>query len=67
MVAAALLSTSGTSPKTTTKRQGAQDWFSWWFQPSEPKNHPHTTTVMAGNEFLLSHLYAFLAIFNNSH
>ncbi|XP_017533948.3 CD44 antigen isoform X6 [Manis javanica] len=46
----ALLSTSGTSPKTTTKRQGAQDWFSWWFQPSEPKNHPHTTTVMAGTD-----------------
>nr|XP_036875802.1 CD44 antigen isoform X6 [Manis javanica] len=45
-----LLSTSGTSPKTTTKRQGAQDWFSWWFQPSEPKNHPHTTTVMAGTD-----------------
>ncbi|XP_057363531.1 CD44 antigen isoform X5 [Manis pentadactyla] len=47
---AALLSTSGTTPKTTTKRQGAQDWFSWWFQPSEPKNHPHTTTVMAGTD-----------------
>ncbi|KAK2493717.1 hypothetical protein MC885_020636 [Smutsia gigantea] len=42
-----LVSTSGTTPKTTIKRQGAQDWFSWWFQPSEPKNHLHTTIMAA--------------------
>ncbi|KAF0874946.1 CD44 protein, partial [Crocuta crocuta] len=44
----ALMSSSGTTPKTATKRREAQDWLSWWFQPSESKNHLHTTTVMAG-------------------
>ncbi|XP_032696877.1 CD44 antigen isoform X11 [Lontra canadensis] len=46
----ALMSTSGTSPKTATKRREAQDWLSWWFQPSESKNHLHTTTIMAGTD-----------------
>ncbi|XP_032696871.1 CD44 antigen isoform X5 [Lontra canadensis] len=45
-----LMSTSGTSPKTATKRREAQDWLSWWFQPSESKNHLHTTTIMAGTD-----------------
>ncbi|XP_061057570.1 CD44 antigen isoform X10 [Eubalaena glacialis] len=44
----ALMSTSGTTSKTATKRQEAQDWFSWWFQPSTSKIHLHTTTIMAG-------------------
>ncbi|XP_036182125.1 CD44 antigen isoform X37 [Myotis myotis] len=48
--ATALMSTSGTTPKTTTKRREAEDWFSWLFQPSESKNHLHTTTVMAGTD-----------------
>ncbi|XP_061057569.1 CD44 antigen isoform X9 [Eubalaena glacialis] len=43
----ALMSTSGTTSKTATKRQEAQDWFSWWFQPSTSKIHLHTTTIMA--------------------
>ncbi|XP_044115008.1 CD44 antigen isoform X3 [Neovison vison] len=46
----ALMSTSGTSPKTATKRREAQDWLSWWFQPSESKNHLHTTTIMTGTD-----------------
>lgn len=50
MVTTALMGSSDTTPKTTTKKQEAQDWFSWWFQPSEPKNHLHPTTKMAGNE-----------------
>ncbi|XP_058995610.1 CD44 antigen isoform X3 [Mustela lutreola] len=45
-----LMSTSGTSPKTATKRREAQDWLSWWFQPSESKNHLHTTTIMTGTD-----------------
>ncbi|XP_032495276.1 CD44 antigen isoform X9 [Phocoena sinus] len=47
---AALMSTSGTTSKTATKRQEAQDWFSWWFQPSATKIHLHTTTIMAGTD-----------------
>ncbi|KAM7087001.1 CD44 antigen isoform 24-T26 [Molossus nigricans] len=47
---AALMSTNGTTPKTATKRQEAQDWFSWFFRPSESKNQLHTTTVMAGTD-----------------
>lgn len=54
------MSTSGTTPKTTTKRREAEDWFSWLFQPSESKNHLHTTTVMAGNALLLSRFIGFL-------
>ncbi|XP_027434153.1 CD44 antigen isoform X4 [Zalophus californianus] len=46
----ALMSSSGTTPKTATKRREAQDWISWWFQPSESKNHLHTTTIMAGTD-----------------
>ncbi|XP_077719709.1 CD44 antigen isoform X6 [Canis aureus] len=46
----ALRSSSGTTPKTATKRREAQDWLSWWFQPSESKNHLHTTTIMAGTD-----------------
>ncbi|XP_076970513.1 CD44 antigen isoform X5 [Tamandua tetradactyla] len=48
--ATTLPSTSGTTPERTTKRQEVQDWFSWWFQPSQPKNHLHTTTKMAGSD-----------------
>ncbi|XP_067605518.1 CD44 antigen isoform X20 [Pseudorca crassidens] len=48
--ATTVMSTSGTTSKTATKRQGAQDWFSWWFQPSASKIHLHTTTVMAGTD-----------------
>ncbi|XP_021541039.1 CD44 antigen isoform X2 [Neomonachus schauinslandi] len=44
----ASMSSSGTTPKTATKRREAQDWLSWWFQPSESKNHLHATTIMAG-------------------
>ncbi|XP_021541040.1 CD44 antigen isoform X3 [Neomonachus schauinslandi] len=43
----ASMSSSGTTPKTATKRREAQDWLSWWFQPSESKNHLHATTIMA--------------------
>ncbi|XP_021574035.1 CD44 antigen, partial [Carlito syrichta] len=39
-----------TTPETPTGRPGAQDWFSWWFSPSEAKNDLHTTTQMAGTE-----------------
>ncbi|XP_019667827.3 CD44 antigen isoform X6 [Felis catus] len=46
----ALMSSSGTTSKTATKRREAQDWLSWWFQPSESKNHLHTTTIMAGTD-----------------
>ncbi|XP_035962742.2 CD44 antigen isoform X15 [Halichoerus grypus] len=46
----ASMSSSGTTPKTATKRREAQDWLSWWFQPSESKNHLHTTTIMAGTD-----------------
>ncbi|XP_028022042.1 CD44 antigen isoform X4 [Balaenoptera acutorostrata] len=46
----ALMSTSGTTSKTATKRQEVQDWFSWWFQPSTSKIHLHTTTIMAGTD-----------------
>ncbi|XP_032139464.1 CD44 antigen isoform X8 [Sapajus apella] len=45
--ATTLMSTSATATETATKRQEIQDWFSWWFPPSESKNH-HTTTQMAG-------------------
>ncbi|XP_019803475.2 CD44 antigen isoform X7 [Delphinus delphis] len=48
--ATTVMSTSGTTSKTATKRQGAQDWFFWWFQPSASKIHLHTTTVMAGTD-----------------
>ncbi|XP_069325912.1 CD44 antigen isoform X1 [Eulemur rufifrons] len=48
--ATTLVSSSATTPETATKRQEAQDWFSWWFQPSESKNHLHTTTQMAGTD-----------------
>ncbi|XP_059959123.1 CD44 antigen isoform X10 [Mesoplodon densirostris] len=52
-LATTLMSPSGTTSKTATKRQEAQDWFSWqdwfpwWFQPSTSKMHLHTTTIMA--------------------
>ncbi|XP_050003072.1 CD44 antigen isoform X1 [Alexandromys fortis] len=39
-----------TTPDTPPKRQEAQDWFSWFFQPSESKSHLHTTTKMPGTE-----------------
>ncbi|XP_043436868.1 CD44 antigen isoform X5 [Prionailurus bengalensis] len=45
-----LMSSSGTTSKTATKRREAQDWLSWWFQPSESENHLHTTTIMAGTD-----------------
>ncbi|XP_023442241.2 CD44 antigen isoform X1 [Dasypus novemcinctus] len=45
--ATTLPSTSGTTPERATKRQEVQDWFSWLFQPSQAKNHLHTTK-MAG-------------------
>ncbi|XP_067605531.1 CD44 antigen isoform X32 [Pseudorca crassidens] len=50
--ATTVMSTSGTTSKTATKRQGAQDWFSWWFQPSASKIHLHTTTVMAAQPLM---------------
>ncbi|XP_004607955.2 CD44 antigen isoform X1 [Sorex araneus] len=46
--ATTLMGTSDSTSKTTTKRQGAQDWFSWWFQPTEDRNLLQTTTKMAG-------------------
>ncbi|KAL0629036.1 CD44 antigen, partial [Plecturocebus cupreus] len=46
--ATTLMSTSATATETATTRQEIQDWFSWWFPPSESKNHLHTTTQMAG-------------------
>lgn len=46
MVTTALM----TTPETPPKRQEAQDWFSWFFQPSESKSHLHTTTKMPGTE-----------------
>ncbi|XP_007181131.1 CD44 antigen isoform X8 [Balaenoptera acutorostrata] len=48
----ALMSTSGTTSKTATKRQEVQDWFSWWFQPSTSKIHLHTTTIMAAQPLM---------------
>ncbi|XP_057604192.1 CD44 antigen isoform X2 [Hippopotamus amphibius kiboko] len=48
--ATTLRSSSGPTPKTATKRQEAQDWFSQWFQPSKSENHLHTTTIMAGTD-----------------
>nr|XP_034349901.1 CD44 antigen isoform X4 [Arvicanthis niloticus] len=39
-----------TTPETPPKRQEAQSWFSWFFQPSESKSHFHTTTKMPGTE-----------------
>ncbi|XP_060015391.1 CD44 antigen isoform X4 [Lagenorhynchus albirostris] len=50
--ATTVMSTSGTTSQTATKRQGAQDWFSWWFQPSASKIHLHTTTVMAAQPLM---------------
>ncbi|KAB1272102.1 CD44 antigen [Camelus dromedarius] len=47
MITTALMITSGTTSKTATERQEAQDWFSWWFQPSDSKSHLDTTTVTA--------------------
>ncbi|XP_060227699.1 CD44 antigen isoform X6 [Meriones unguiculatus] len=35
-----------TTSETPPKRQEAQNWFSWFFQPSESKSHLHTTTKM---------------------
>nr|XP_009006168.1 CD44 antigen isoform X9 [Callithrix jacchus] len=46
--ATTLMSISATATETATKRQEIQDWFSWWFPPSESKHHLHTTTQMAG-------------------
>ncbi|CAO2579733.1 CD44 antigen [Lemmus lemmus] len=46
MVTTALM----TTPETPPKRQEAQNWFSWFFQPSESKSHLHTTTKMPGTE-----------------
>uniref|UniRef100_A0A2K6GLA2 CD44 antigen n=1 Tax=Propithecus coquereli TaxID=379532 RepID=A0A2K6GLA2_PROCO len=48
--ATTLMSSSATTPETATKRQEAQDWFPWWFQPSESKNHLHTTPQTAGTD-----------------
>ncbi|XP_058161560.1 CD44 antigen isoform X6 [Dasypus novemcinctus] len=45
--ATTLPSTSGTTPERATKRQEVQDWFSWLFQPSQAKNHLHTTKMAA--------------------
>ncbi|XP_051040015.1 CD44 antigen isoform X1 [Phodopus roborovskii] len=39
-----------TTPETPPTRQEAQNWFSWFFQTSEPKSHLHTTTKMPGTE-----------------
>ncbi|XP_016821452.1 CD44 antigen isoform X6 [Cricetulus griseus] len=39
-----------TTPETPPKRQEAQNWFSWFFQPPESKSHLHTTTKMPGTE-----------------
>ncbi|XP_030618505.1 CD44 antigen isoform X6 [Delphinapterus leucas] len=50
--ATTLMSTSGTTSKTATKRQEAQDWFSWWFQPSASRIHLHTTTIMAAQPLM---------------
>ncbi|XP_047374754.1 CD44 antigen isoform X22 [Sciurus carolinensis] len=47
--ATALMSTSATVPDTATKKQEAQDWLSWLFQPSESRSHLHTTK-MAGTD-----------------
>ncbi|MBZ3871372.1 CD44 antigen [Sciurus carolinensis] len=46
---ATLMSTSATVPDTATKKQEAQDWLSWLFQPSESRSHLHTTK-MAGTD-----------------
>ncbi|XP_077654278.1 CD44 antigen isoform X16 [Urocitellus parryii] len=43
-----LMSTSATAPETATKKQEAQDWLSWLFQPSESRNHLLTTTTVTG-------------------
>ncbi|XP_059959125.1 CD44 antigen isoform X12 [Mesoplodon densirostris] len=57
-LATTLMSPSGTTSKTATKRQEAQDWFSWqdwfpwWFQPSTSKMHLHTTTIMAAQPLM---------------
>nr|XP_040140448.1 CD44 antigen isoform X6 [Ictidomys tridecemlineatus] len=45
MVTTALMSTSATAPETATKKQEAQDWLSWLFQPSESRNHLLMTTT----------------------
>ncbi|XP_040836030.1 CD44 antigen isoform X1 [Ochotona curzoniae] len=47
---AALMNTNGTASEATTKRPETHDWLSWLFQPSESKNHLHTTTQMAGTD-----------------
>ncbi|XP_031227024.1 CD44 antigen isoform X2 [Mastomys coucha] len=39
-----------TTPETPPKRQEAQNWFSWFFQPSESRSDLHTTTKMPGTE-----------------
>lgn len=59
MVTTALMNTNGTASEATTKRPETQDWLSWLFQPSESKNHLHTTTQMAGNELRLFHIIFF--------
>ncbi|XP_010610896.1 CD44 antigen isoform X10 [Fukomys damarensis] len=45
-----LMSTSGATLETATKRQETRDWFSWLFQPSKSESHLPTTTKMAGTD-----------------
>ncbi|XP_012973183.1 CD44 antigen isoform X1 [Mesocricetus auratus] len=49
-IGSTMATTLMTTPETPPKRQEAQDWFSWFFQPSESKSHLHTTTKMPGTE-----------------
>ncbi|XP_048215758.1 CD44 antigen isoform X4 [Perognathus longimembris pacificus] len=46
----ALVSTRSATPERETKRQEAQHWLSWLFQPSESKNHLPATTKIPGME-----------------
>ncbi|XP_069927613.1 CD44 antigen isoform X3 [Oryctolagus cuniculus] len=46
----ALMSTRGTTFEATTKKPEVQDWLPWWFEPSESKNHLHTTPQAAGTD-----------------
>uniref|UniRef100_A0A5F9CM59 CD44 antigen n=1 Tax=Oryctolagus cuniculus TaxID=9986 RepID=A0A5F9CM59_RABIT len=45
-----LMSTRGTTFEATTKKPEVQDWLPWWFEPSESKNHLHTTPQAAGTD-----------------
>lgn len=57
MVTTALMSTSGATLETATKRQETEEWFSLLFKPQESKRHLHTTTKMDGNESWLSYMF----------